>query len=151
MSKKTWFLIILVICVSTYLLASKLYPDWAGGVDNTVVATLTGTVAGVTSLVTESVIWQTWGYWLSFGIGLSIMGVIAYTWHQGYNRVTNWVVGRRLSETGFQNAPMVSTATIIPEKTSEVIKEAPKPVPTAKPEPAPKPTEKTVEVKEPAT
>lgn len=79
MSKKTWLLLILILAVVIYFVASKLYPSVDPWMADNVGSRIWASFISVRTTITSSAVWQSYGYWITFGVG-AVGAVLVYRW-----------------------------------------------------------------------
>lgn len=126
MSKRRWILTILILFGVGYLVLSKVYPSVGTSIDNYIGPSITGVTTGLVTTITESAIWQAWGYYIAAGIGGILSFLLFWQGHNTFNKIRGVAVQSAAHEAGWQTTPPVQQP--MPIQTAPKIQVAPTPV-----------------------
>ena len=133
MSKKSWLLLLFLLCAIGYFVASKLNPAVDPWIYQNILTPIGNGIKGTAAAITSSPTWQTWIApnigWVGLGLGF-IGGLLTYRW--AARKRLPW---QKAGAPAFQpqSGPPPIASTYVPPPT-------PAPTPTPAPAPTPAPT-----------
>jgi len=151
MSKKSWLLLIFILCATSYFVASKLNPGVDPWIYQNILTPIGNGIQGTVAAITSSPTWQTWiapnVAWIGLSLGF-IGGLLTYRW--AARKRLPWQKAKAPAFQPQSGPPPIASTYVPPPTPAPTPAPAPTPMPTSTSPPAVTQTTSTTEKKEEA-